>query len=56
VISTARIFDAVGIRTGAPRVWPSLVMEENNLKVQTWAPRKAIGASAISTAAEHGHP
>ncbi|MEO6595245.1 MAG: winged helix-turn-helix domain-containing protein, partial [Planctomycetota bacterium] len=37
------------------RVWPGLVVEENNLTVQMTALRKAIGATAISTVPNRGY-
>ena len=37
------------------RVWPDLVVEENNLQVQVSALRKLIGASAIATVPGRGY-
>jgi TolB-like protein/tetratricopeptide (TPR) repeat protein len=37
------------------RVWPGVIVEENNLTVQISALRKAIGGSAIATVAGHGY-
>jgi len=37
------------------RVWPKLVVEENNLQVQIAALRKALGANAISTIPGRGY-
>jgi predicted ATPase/DNA-binding winged helix-turn-helix (wHTH) protein len=37
------------------RVWPKLVVEENNLQVQIASLRKALGASAISTIPGRGY-
>ena len=37
------------------RVWPNLVVEENNLQVQVSALRKILGAQAIATIAGHGY-
>ena len=37
------------------RVWPGLVVEENNLQVQVSALRKILGAAAISTAPGRGY-
>ena len=31
------------------RVWPDVVVEENNLEVHVWALRKLLGAQAITT-------
>ena len=37
------------------RVWPKLVVEENNLHVQIWALRKILGPDAIATILGHGY-
>jgi len=37
------------------RVWPDVVVEENNLQVQVSALRKALGAGAITTIAGRGY-
>jgi predicted ATPase/DNA-binding winged helix-turn-helix (wHTH) protein len=37
------------------RIWPGLVVEENNLQVQVWALRKALGAEAIVTIPGRGY-
>ncbi len=37
------------------RVWPDVVVEENNLEVQVWALRKVLGASAIATIPGRGY-
>ena len=37
------------------RVWPGVVVEENNLTVQVSALRKVFGAASITTAAGHGY-
>src|SRR6266496_2126797 len=37
------------------RVWPNLVVEENNLQVQVSALRKILGAQAIVTIPGHGY-
>jgi non-specific serine/threonine protein kinase len=37
------------------RVWPKLVVEENNLQVQVSALRKVLGNDAIATVAGHGY-
>ncbi len=37
------------------RVWPKLVVEENNLQVQVSALRKILGAEAIATVPGHGY-
>lgn len=37
------------------RVWPGLVVEENNLTVQVSALRRALGAAAITTVAGRGY-
>ena len=36
-------------------VWPSLVVEENNLQVQVSTLRKVLGAGAIATVAGRGY-
>lgn len=36
-------------------VWPSLIVEENNLQVQMSALRKALGAEAITTIPKYGY-
>ena len=37
------------------RVWPGVVVEENNLQVQVSALRKVLGSSAIATTASRGY-
>src|SRR5258706_11064752 len=37
------------------RVWPKLVVEENNLQVQVNALRKLLGPEAIATVVRHGY-
>lgn len=37
------------------RVWPDVVVEENNLEVQVWALRKILGATAIATIPGRGY-
>jgi DNA-binding winged helix-turn-helix (wHTH) protein/tetratricopeptide (TPR) repeat protein len=37
------------------RVWPNLVVEENNLQVQVWALRKILGPAAIATVSGQGY-
>jgi DNA-binding winged helix-turn-helix (wHTH) protein len=37
------------------RVWPGLVVEENNLQVQVSALRKILGNTAIATVAGRGY-
>jgi len=38
------------------RVWPGLVVEENNLQVQVSRLRRAIGSDAIKTITGRGYP
>lgn len=37
------------------RVWPDVVVEENNLEVHVWALRKLLGAQAIATVPGRGY-
>jgi DNA-binding winged helix-turn-helix (wHTH) protein len=37
------------------RVWPGLIVEENNLQVQVSALRKLLGQDAIATVAGRGY-
>src|SRR5437899_9868536 len=37
------------------RVWPNLVVEENNLQVQVATLRKLLGSAAIATVVGHGY-
>ena len=61
-----RAFDVLTILAGQPgelvskeellqRVWPNLVVEENNLPVQVSALRKILGAEAIATVQGRGY-
>ncbi len=38
------------------RVWPGVVVEPNNLEVQVWALRRALGTEAIATIPRPGLP
>lgn len=62
----ARAVDVLAVLAGAPgrmvskselldRVWPGLVVEENNLQVQISSLRKLLGASAIATVPGRGY-